>query len=160
MTTSSPLTPATMWTQALQTWSEGWAALAGQSRADGGAPADPFQLWRRSFDQWLGGWSAFLEGTLQTPQAAAASGRMLDTILNVEKPLREQTAAAMEYWLEFFNLPSRNDMIRVASQLNDANARLDELQDQVETLSDQVTALQRAARQPAATPAGAAVGDA
>jgi hypothetical protein len=141
MTTSSSSTYADLWKQAFQTWIEGWTAVTGGTRPGAeGASADPFPLWRRAVDQWLGGWTAYLEGTLQTPAAAAAGGRVLDAMLNVEKPLRERTAAAMEYWLEFFNLPSRGDLIRVAAQINDANARLDELQDQVETLTDRVAA--------------------
>ena len=147
--------PAQLWTQALQTWTEAWTAVipAAKPQTNGGAaPADPFALWRKASDQWLAGWSALLEGTLQTPEAATASGRLLDTMLNIEKPLRERTAAVMEYWLEFFNLPSRGDLIRVATQLNDANARLDELQVHVETLSDEVaelkTALKKATAQP------------
>ena len=133
MAESAP-TPETLWSQAFQTWCDGWRAAAGA----GEAGADPFQLWRRASDQWLAGWSAFLEGILQTPEAAVASGKLLDTILNVEKPLRERTASSMQYWLDFFNLPSKNGLVRVAAQLNDANARLDDLQEQFETLADEV----------------------
>jgi hypothetical protein len=131
----------------MQTWTDAWTATApaGKAQANGAAaPADPFALWRRASDQWLAGWTAFLEGTFQTPEAAAASGRLLDNMLNIEKPLRERTAATMEFWLEFFNLPSRGDLIRVATQVNDANARLDELQEQVENLSDEVTEIKTA----------------
>jgi hypothetical protein len=81
---------------------------------------------------------------LQTPEAAAISGRMLDAWLNIEKPLREQTAEAMEFWLGFFNLPSRSGLIDVAVQVNEANARLDELHDLVEALSDEVAELKAA----------------
>jgi hypothetical protein len=147
MPSETALSPAQLWTQAMQTWTEAWTAAtpATRTQANGAAtPADPFALWRRASDQWLAGWTALLEGTFQTPEAAAASGRLLDTMLNIEKPLRERTAATMEFWLEFFNLPSRGDLIRVATQLNDANARLDELHDQVEDLSDQMAEMKAA----------------
>lgn len=133
--------PAAIWARAVTTWTEGWAALAGRPLNPDAAPADPFPLWNRAVDQWLEGWSAWFEQTLQTPEAAAASGRLLDTILNVEKPLRERTASTMQYWLEFWNMPSRKDLIRALTGLNDANARLDELQDRVEDLADQVASL-------------------
>jgi hypothetical protein len=132
MADTTPL-PAELWAQAFQTWIDGWRALAVPSAA-----ADPFQLWRRSYDQWLAAWSVVLEGMLQTPEAAAASGRMLDAILNIEKPVRERTASTMQYWLDFFNLPSNNGLQRLAVQVNDANARLDDLQEQLEDLADQV----------------------
>lgn len=138
MPTDTTPQPAELFTRAITTWAEGWAALSGASRTAGQQPPDPFQLWRRSLDQWLEGWTAYLEGLLQRPEAISASGRMLDSILNVEKPLRERTAAAMQFWLEFINMPSRKDLIRLAGNLNDANARLDELQDQIEALTDQI----------------------
>lgn len=153
MTNPAPVpNPAEIWARALQTWTEAWTALAGS--AAGGAPAaDPFQIWRRSMDQWMEGWAAFFDQTLTTPEAAAAGGRTLDAMLNVEKPLRERTAATMQYWLEIMNMPTRRDLVRVLAQLNDANARLDDLQVQIETLSDQIAALTdaRAPREQATT---------
>jgi len=130
--------PAALWARSVQTWTEAWTAMAGMGAGRDAQPTDPFQLWRRSFDQWLEAWSAFFERTLTTPETAASSGRMLDTMLNIEKPLRENTAELMQDWLEFFNLPSRRDWLRLAAQLNDANARLDDLQEQLEDLTDQV----------------------
>ncbi|MER3420840.1 MAG: hypothetical protein C4290_10095 [Chloroflexota bacterium] len=151
MNESTP-SPAQLWAQAFQTWAGAWSALAGQSAQGEGAPADPIQLWNQALDRWIEGWSAFFEETLHTPEAAAASGRMLDALLNLEKPLRERTAATMQYWLEFLNMPSRQDLIRVLSQLNEVNARLDELLDRVEDLSDRLAALER--RRAAAPAAG------
>ena len=130
--------PSELWTQAFKTWTDAWMAFTGQTRADDGTRRDPFALWQRSFDEWLSGWSALLEQTLSRPETAAASGRMLDQILNVERPVRERTASTMQYWLEFVNMPSRNDLLRLATNLNDANARLDSLQQQLEDPQDQV----------------------
>jgi hypothetical protein len=115
--------------------------MSGVSANKEGQPAELIQLWRRSFDQWLEGWSALFEQTLTTPETAAAGGRALDSILNVEKPLRENTAEQMDKWLEFFNMPSRRDVLRLAAQVNDANARLDDLQVLIEDLSDQIAEL-------------------
>jgi hypothetical protein len=148
MPTDTASSPAQLWTQAFQTWAEAWTAAVPSPRSTAkpqtSAPPDPIALWRRAYDQWLAGWTAFLEGMLQTPEAAAISGRMLDAWLNIEKPLREQTAEAMEFWLGFFNLPSRSGLIDVAVQVNEANARLDELHDLVEALSDEVAELKAA----------------
>ncbi len=159
MTTEQPPQPATLWAQAFRTWAESWQAAAGQAAsafplpvplpftppaADG---ADAAKLANRAFDEWLSGWGAFFEETLHSPEVIAAGGRTLDAQLNIEKPLREQTAARMQFWLEFMNMPSRRDLIRALAQLNDANSRLDVLHEQVEQLSDQVaelTALLRA----------------
>lgn len=151
MTSEQPTNPMA---QALRFWTESWQNAAGQFAnlpfpfpfpAPGAAAAadgeDLEQQARRTFDEWLAGWSTFLEETLQSSEAVAAGGRTLDAQLNIEKPLRERTAARMQYWLEFMNMPSRRDLIRALSQLNDANARLDLLQLQVEQLLDQVAGL-------------------
>jgi hypothetical protein len=138
MTTETTPTPAALWAEAGRDWTTAWTAFLGQPGRRDDAPPDAFLLWRRGFDRWLAGWSAYFEQTLTTPEAARASGRLLDAALNVEKPLREQTATTMQYWLEFFNLPSRQDQVRSARQLNDVSARLDELQVQFEDVTDQL----------------------
>ena len=132
---------AALWAQSFQTWTEAWAALAAPNRGDDQPAADPFGLWRQSFDQWLAGWTAQTEQTLQTPEAAVAGGRLLDQILNIERPLRERATTTMQFWLEFCNMPTRADLLRLATNINDANARLDELQVQVEAIADQITEL-------------------
>jgi hypothetical protein len=129
------------WLQGLHSWAQLWSNAFPQP-AGGGAdlPLDPVQFMRSSADQLLAAWTSYLESTLQTPEAAAASGRYLDALLNVEKPLRENTAASMQFWLDFFNMPSRNDLIRIAAQINDVNARLDQLTELVEGLQDRLDA--------------------
>src|SRR5438552_3274108 len=136
MPADSPPDALTLWTQAFETWLEAWQSIWLPRRTGDGGPSDPFQLWRRTFDLWLGGWSAGLEQALASPATASVSGRMLDSVLNVEKPLRDQTATLMQFWLEFINMPSRQDVVRLATQLNDANARLDDLQELVESSED------------------------
>ena len=133
-------------------WTDAWRGALGPGRSADVAPPDPFTLWQKSVDQWLATMTTQLEQTLQNPDTAGAGGRFLDSLLNVEKPVRERTAATMQLWLEFLNLPTRRDLIRVATQLNDANARLDELQELVETILDRLDELapERRRRQPAA----------
>ena len=139
MTSDSVPSPADLWMQAGQTWMDGWAALVGQPATSDGPPADPIRLWQRSFDQWLEGWSALFEQTLSRPETAEASGRLLDALLNIQKPLREQTATTMQYWLEFWNMPTRREQIRTAKQLNDVTDRLDDVQEQLWDLADRLT---------------------
>lgn len=138
MTANTTPEAGEIWARSLRTWMEGWAATVGLSFSPDGPPPDPFQLWRRSLDQWIEGWSAFFDRILSMPETVDASGRLLNAMLNVEKPLREQTTETMQQWLEFINMPSRRDLVRLGRQLNDANARLDELQEQVEALEDRV----------------------
>ena len=159
MTTEPVTSPARRWAEAMQTWVDGWAALADPFMASDAPPRDPFQLWRRAFDQWLEGWSLFFDQTLSTPETAAASGRLLDARLNIEKPLREQTAQLMADWLEFLNMASYQEQVRIARQLNDANLRLDELRELIEVLADEVADATSAGRRAPRTDATHAGGD-
>ena len=154
MTTDAAPEPGALWARSLQTWFEGWGAFFGIAPGGDGPPPDPFRLWRRSLDQWIEGWALFFEDTLSRPEAAAASGRFLDMWLNFERPMREQTATTMQYWLEFLNMPTRREQIRTAKQLNDVNARLDELQEQMEELTDQLADGRDRARPVRATAGG------
>lgn len=141
MAADRPSTPTALWAQAYRTWTDAWLATAGRAVPAAGPTTDPNDLWKRFFNQWLDGWNVLLEQTLTSPETVALGGKMLDASLNIEKPVRERTAAFMEYWLDFYNLPSRTDLVNLARQVNEANARLDQLQVEVENLSDQVTAL-------------------
>lgn len=136
--------PMEAWARAFRSWSESMGAalpaLPGVPAADGAA-ADPFTLWQKTYDQWVSGLTEAMEQNLSKPETAAAGGQMLDAMLNVEKPLREQTAATMQLWLEFMNMPSRRDLLRALVALNDANQRIDELQTQVEDLHDKIDQL-------------------
>src|SRR5438067_1049231 len=100
MTTDTSPNPAAIWAQSMQTWADAWGAFFTGALPGGAAQGDPFQMWQKSLDQWVAGWSAFFDQTLTTPETAAAGGRTLDQMLNIEKPLRERTAATMQLWLE------------------------------------------------------------
>lgn len=129
---------ATVWSESLTAWNETWPPVFQKLLAPLEPGVDPFARVRQTTDQILGGWTTYLERVLHTPTATRLGGKLLDEQLNVEKPLREQTTAAMQKWLEFINMPSRQDLVRLASQLNDANARLDTLTELVETLQDRL----------------------
>lgn len=134
--------PMEAWARAFRSWSETMgAALPAGAAAGNGAGADPFTLWQKTYDQWVSGLTEVMEGHLSTPETAAAGGQLLDAVLNVEKPLREQTAGTMQSWLEFMNMPSRRDLLRALVALNEANQRIDELQVQIEGLHDKIDRL-------------------
>ena len=142
MTTSSPPDFSAAWRESWEEWARAWAGLV-QPPADGEKPPPtPAEAWKRSMDRWLGAWSTYLEEVWTTPTFAAASGQALNRVLDVQKPIRDQTETTMQRWLEAINMPSRADIVRLARQLNDVNARLDDLGDQVDELHDAVAALQ------------------
>jgi hypothetical protein len=137
MTTSSnPPDFAAVWKDSFEEWARAWAGYTQPAAEGEKPPPTPSEAWKRSMDRWLGAWSAFLEETMNTPNFAAASGQTLNRMLDVQKPIRDQTEETMQRWLEAINVPSRSDFVRLARQLNDVNARLDAITDQLEEIQD------------------------
>jgi hypothetical protein len=141
MTTSNPPDFARAWRESWEEWANAWAGMVQPTTEGEKPPPTPAEAWKRSMDRWLNAWSGYLEEMSTTPAFAAASGQTLNRVLDMQKPLRDQTEAAMQRWLEAINMPSRADIVRLARQLNEVNARLDELGDRVEELQDAVAAL-------------------
>lgn len=141
MTTSNPPDFAEAWRQSWEEWARAWAGLT-QPPAEGEKPApSPAEAWKRSMDRWLSAWTGVLEDAGQRPEFAASSGQALNRMLDIQKPLRDQTEATMQRWLDALNMPSRADLVRLARQVNDVNARLDELGDRIEEILDAVKAI-------------------
>lgn len=138
MTSSNPVNVFEIWQESWNDWVRAWTALAQPLAQAEPPPPTPGEAWKRSTDRWLNAWSTFLEDVTTRPSFATAAGQTLNRVLDVQKPLRQQTEAAMQRWLELLNMPSRADLIRLARQLNDVNARLDDLADQVEEIRDQL----------------------
>jgi hypothetical protein len=136
--TSSPPDFAEAWRESWEEWARAWTGLVQPAAEGEKPPPTPAEAWKRSMDRWLGAWSAFLEDMSTTPAFAAASGQTLNRVLDVQKPLRDQTEATMQRWLEAINMPSRSDFVRLARQINEVNARLDEIGDRVEDIQDAI----------------------
>jgi hypothetical protein len=137
---------ATAWRESWEEWARAWAGFVEPQQEGGRPPPTPTEAWKRSMDRWLSAWSAFLEEITTTPAFAAASGQTLNRVLDIQKPLRDQTEEAMQRWLEAINMPSRADIVRLARQLNDVNARLDQLDDRLEDIQDRLDGLNTSKR--------------
>jgi hypothetical protein len=146
MTTSNLPDFASAWRQSWEDWASAWAGLVQPTAEGEKPPPTPAEAWKRSMDRWLNAWSTFLEDMSTTPAFAAVSGQTLNRILDVQKPIRDQTEATMQRWLEAINMPSRADVVRLARQINEVNARLDELGDRMEELQDAVASMQDGGR--------------
>lgn len=141
MTTNNPPDFTQAWQQSWEEWAKAWAQLA-QPVPEGEKPGPtPAEAWKRSMDRWLGAWSGYLEAATTTPEFAKAAGQLLNRTLDLTKPVREGTETTMQRWLTAINMPTRHDLIRLAEQVNEVNARLDDLGDRIEEIADAVAAL-------------------
>ena len=141
MTTNKPPDFTEAWQQSWEEWTRAWTGLTTPAAPGEKPTPTPADAWKRSMDRWLTAWAGYLEESMSRPEFAASAGQTLNRVLDVQKPLREGTESAMQRWLEAVNMPSREDIVRLARQLNDVNARLDELGDRVEEIGDAVAAI-------------------
>ena len=146
MTTSNPPDFIKAWQESWEDWARAWTGLVQPVPEGEKPPPTPTEAWKRSMDRWLSAWGNFLEESMTTPAFAAASGQTLNRMLDVQKPLRDTTETAMQRWLQAVNMPSRADVVRLARQINDVTARLDELGDRLEAIEDALIVLTQGAR--------------
>ncbi|WP_322796909.1 poly(R)-hydroxyalkanoic acid synthase subunit PhaE [Tepidiforma sp.] len=82
--------------------------------------ADPFAMWREFVAQSERQWNAFLNEAMATEQFSQAMGRMMDFYVNLQKGMNE----VMGRYLQFANLPSRQEVLALGERLGAIEDRL------------------------------------
>ncbi|MCO6455225.1 MAG: hypothetical protein J5I93_07985 [Pirellulaceae bacterium] len=90
-------------------------------------PFDPTGLVKSMRDASLDAWSKMMVELVNTQAYAEAQGTMLDAWLSNSAPFRKGTENAINQTLANLNLPSREDITRLAERLTNIEMRLDDL---------------------------------
>jgi hypothetical protein len=141
------------WTMLFMRGLQTWAQVLQQ----GGSLADAMAQWKKFMDESMESWSGILHEAMDTEAFAALSGRMLDQFLHAAGPLRANVQAGTEELYRTVNLPSRKQVISLASQVVAIDARLEALEDRLGQLARSLASLEALMRQ-AASPAPGAEG--
>src|SRR5919199_3434841 len=88
-------------------------------------PPDPFELWRQIYETNERAWNSVLERTVNNPNFAESSGKILETFLSAQKTIREN----MRTYLEQINLPTREDIARLGELVVSLEEKVDQLDD-------------------------------
>lgn len=124
-----------------------------QNAPDGFDPNDPFGTWRTIRDANLDAWAKGMTSLVNTEVFAKAIGMQLDTLLAASAPAQKAVQQYMESYLAQVNMPSRGEVVNLATRLTNIELRLDDMQAQLDELLAAVRALAAA---PVAAPAPAA----
>ena len=89
---------------------------------------DPTGMLKKMRDTSMEAWSKMMIDLVQTEAYAQSTGTMLDAWLASSLPFRKALESAMARALAEVNLPSREDVIRVAERLTNIELRLDDLE--------------------------------
>jgi polyhydroxyalkanoic acid synthase PhaR subunit len=117
-----------------------------QNSTEGFDPNDPIGTWRTIRDANLDAWAKSMASFVNTDVFAKAIGMQLDTLLATTAPVQKTVHEYMETYLAQVNMPSRAEVVNLASRMTNIELRLDDMQAQ---LDDILAAVQAVARQAA-----------
>jgi hypothetical protein len=97
-------------------------------------PFDPTGLMKSMRDSGMESWSRSMLQLVNSDAYAQATAVMLDAWLAQSAPFRKAIDAAMAQALASLNMPTRADVINLATRLTNIEMRLDDLEAMVERL--------------------------
>jgi polyhydroxyalkanoic acid synthase PhaR subunit len=96
-----------------------------------GSPIDPFNFWKKMMDASEEMSSNAMNQFVNTDKFAASMGKNMESAMTMQKVLQDN----MEKYLHLQGLPTLHDFTRLSSQIVDIDARLDDLQEKIESNS-------------------------
>jgi hypothetical protein len=122
--------PQAFWRPFMDQSMAAWSRVMGQ-----GSPApDLMAQWKQFIDQWIAAWSKALEQAMGTDTFARAMGKQLEGFLNVAGPVKKAADQQIEVGLAALGVPSRNQVVGLASQLVQLEEKVDRLEDRLDAI--------------------------
>ena len=90
-------------------------------------PFDPTGVFKEMRDNSMDVWAKSMVAIVNTDAYAEATGSMLDAWLSRSGPFRKAIENSMNQTLTNLNLPTRDDVTRLADRLTNIEMRLDDL---------------------------------
>ena len=90
-------------------------------------PFDPAGMFKGMRDANMDAWAKMMVQLVNTDAYAESTGAMLDSWLTTSGPFRKLMEDSMAKTLEQLNLPSRDEVTRIAERLTNIEMRLDDL---------------------------------
>jgi hypothetical protein len=122
-------------------FSQFWRPILGQgmdmwqkAAAQGGVSPEFAQQWKAFMDQWIEVWSKVLGQAMGTDEFAQALGRYLDQMLGAQAPVKKGMEQYTDQALRTLGLPSRAQVVAVASQLVALEERVEGLEDRLDEI--------------------------
>jgi polyhydroxyalkanoate synthesis regulator phasin len=98
-------------------------------------PFDPTAMLKEMRDSSMDAWSKMMLEMVNSEAYAEASGASLDAWLSSSGPFRRLLEDSMTQVLTNLNLPTREDVIRLAERLTNIEMRLDDLDAKLDATS-------------------------
>jgi hypothetical protein len=105
-----------------------------KAAAQGGVSPEFALQWKTFLDQWIDVWSKALGQAMGTEGFAQALGRYLDQTLVSQGPLRKGMEQYTDQAVRTLGLPSRSQVVGLASQLVALEERMEGLEDRLDEI--------------------------
>ncbi len=113
-------------TQGMEVWQK--------AAAQGSLDPEFMTQWKSFIDQWIEAWSKALGQAMATEGFAQALGRYLDQSLAAQAPLKKGLDQYTDMALKTLGLPSRGQVVSVASQIVALEERIEGIEDRLDEL--------------------------
>ena len=97
-------------------------------------PFDPTGMFKDMRDANLDSWAKMMVDMVNTDAYAESTGAMLDAWLTSSAPFRKVMRDSMSQALAEWNIPTRDDITRLAERLTNIELRLDDLEARLDEL--------------------------
>ncbi len=91
-------------------------------------PFDPTGMLKNMRDSQMDAWAKMMVELVNSDAYAESTGAMLDAWLTTSGPFRKVMETTMTQTLAQLNMPSRDDVTRIAERLTNIELRLDDLE--------------------------------
>jgi len=134
--TTPPIDFSQFWRPILSQGMELWQRAAG---AQGAVDPAFARQWKGFLDQWIEAWSKGLAQAMGTEAFAQALGRYLDQTLTLAGPMKKAVDQQTDAGLRALGLPSRSQVVGLATQLVALEERVEGLEDRLDVLKALLT---------------------
>lgn len=96
--------------------------------AEAANPFDPTPMFKGLRDAGMQNWAKVMSDVVSSDTYAQAQGEMMDAWLASSAPFKQAMEEAMKQSLTGLQLPTRDDVIRLAERLTNIEMRLDDIE--------------------------------
>ena len=137
-----PVDPQSFWRPFMDQGMAAWSKVMTQ----GTASPDLMGQWKQFLDQWIAAWSKVLEQAMSTETFAQALGKQLEGFLGAAAPAKKAAEQQIESALSALGVPSRGQVVGLASQIVQLEEKVEGLEDRLDTILKRLTELSSAVR--------------
>ncbi|MFJ8262872.1 polyhydroxyalkanoate biosynthesis repressor PhaR [Rummeliibacillus sp. NPDC094406] len=96
---------------------------------------DPFKIWKDMYEKTESTWRGAIQDTLGTEQFAQGLGQIQNQYVQYQEVVNTMT----ESYLKQVNIPSREEIAKVASLIINVDTKIDDMEDLIDEQKDSTT---------------------